>query len=100
MLVLVVVQVTLGAFVVLTGLQPIVNTAHVVNGALLLATSVVLTLRSHWHAADSDGWTAAHAGHALQRTRRSKRTHENRRGGASRRTGRGRRTTSRSPSRA
>jgi heme a synthase len=46
MLVLVAVQVTLGAFVVLTGLQPIVNTAHVVNGALLLATSVVLMLRS------------------------------------------------------
>jgi cytochrome c oxidase assembly protein subunit 15 len=48
MIVLVGVQVTLGAFVVLTGLQPIVNTAHVVNGALLLATSVVLTLRARW----------------------------------------------------
>jgi len=48
MLGLVAVQVTLGAFVVLTGLQPIVNTAHVVNGALLLATSVVLALRSRW----------------------------------------------------
>lgn len=48
MLLLVVVQVTLGALVVLSGLQPIVNTAHVVNGALLLATSVVLTLRSYW----------------------------------------------------
>lgn len=42
---LVAVQVTLGASVVWSGLQPIVNTAHVVNGALLLATSVVLTLR-------------------------------------------------------
>jgi cytochrome c oxidase assembly protein subunit 15 len=40
-------QVTLGAFVVLSGLQPIVNTAHVVNGALVLATSLVLTLRSY-----------------------------------------------------
>lgn len=48
MLALVGVQVTLGAFVVLTGLQPIVNTAHVVNGALLLATSLVLMLRSRW----------------------------------------------------
>jgi cytochrome c oxidase assembly protein subunit 15 len=48
MLVLVLVQGTLGAFVVLTGLQPIVNTAHLVNGALLLATAVVLALRSHW----------------------------------------------------
>ena len=50
MVALVVVQVTLGAFVVLTGLQPIVNTAHLVNGALLLAASVVLALRSHWGA--------------------------------------------------
>jgi heme a synthase len=46
---LVLLQVTLGAFVVLTGLQPIVNTAHLVNGALLLAISVVLTLRCYWN---------------------------------------------------
>jgi cytochrome c oxidase assembly protein subunit 15 len=39
-------QICLGAFVVWSGLQPIVNTAHVVNGALVLATSLVLTLRS------------------------------------------------------
>ena len=45
---LVLIQVTLGAFVVLTGLQPAVNTAHLVNGALLLAASVVLALRSYW----------------------------------------------------
>jgi cytochrome c oxidase assembly protein subunit 15 len=48
MALLVTAQVTLGAFVVLTGLQPIVNTAHLVNGALLLAASLVLTLRSRW----------------------------------------------------
>lgn len=48
MLLLVGVQVTLGALVVISGLQPIINTAHVVNGALLLATSVVLTLRTRW----------------------------------------------------
>ena len=48
MLLLVGIQVTLGALVVWTGLQPIVNTAHLVNGALLLATSVVLTLRTRW----------------------------------------------------
>ena len=42
----VLVQVALGAFVVWSGLQPVVNTAHVVNGALVLATSLVLTLRS------------------------------------------------------
>jgi cytochrome c oxidase assembly protein subunit 15 len=40
-------QVCLGAFVIWSGLQPIVNTAHVVNGALVLATSLVLTLRSY-----------------------------------------------------
>lgn len=40
-------QVTLGAYVVMTGLNPIVNTAHVVNGALVLGTSLVLTLRSY-----------------------------------------------------
>ena len=43
---LVFVQITLGAFVVWSGLQPIVNTAHVVNGAAVLGTSLVLTLRS------------------------------------------------------
>jgi cytochrome c oxidase assembly protein subunit 15 len=48
MLAIVAVQVTLGAFVVLTALQPIVNSAHLVNGALLLATSLVVTLRSWW----------------------------------------------------
>ena len=30
----------------LSGLQPIINTAHVVNGALVLGSSVVLTLRT------------------------------------------------------
>lgn len=39
-------QVTLGAFVVWSGMDPVINTAHVVNGALVLGTSVVLTLRS------------------------------------------------------
>jgi cytochrome c oxidase assembly protein subunit 15 len=50
LLALLVTQVTLGAFVVLTALQPLVNTAHVVNGALVLGTSLVLTLRA-WHSA-------------------------------------------------
>jgi heme a synthase len=40
-------QVTLGAFVVLTAMNPVVNTAHVVNGALVLGTSLLLTLRSY-----------------------------------------------------
>ena len=39
-------QVTLGAFVVWSGMDPVINTAHVVNGALVLGTSLVLTLRS------------------------------------------------------
>jgi heme a synthase len=46
MVLLVLAQVTLGAFVVWSGLQPLINTAHVVNGALVLATSLVVTLRS------------------------------------------------------
>jgi cytochrome c oxidase assembly protein subunit 15 len=43
---LVLTQATLGALVVLSGLQPFINTLHVVNGALVLGTSLVLTLRS------------------------------------------------------
>ena len=37
---------TLGAFVIWSGKNPLINTAHVVNGALVLATSLVLSLRS------------------------------------------------------
>jgi cytochrome c oxidase assembly protein subunit 15 len=43
---LVAVQVTLGAFVVLTGKQFVVNTLHVATGAAVLGTSLVLTLRA------------------------------------------------------
>jgi len=39
-------QVTLGAFVVWSRMDPVINTAHVVNGALVLGTSLVLTLRA------------------------------------------------------
>jgi cytochrome c oxidase assembly protein subunit 15 len=39
-------QATLGALVVLTLKQPIVNTLHVATGALVLGTSLVLTLRA------------------------------------------------------
>jgi heme a synthase len=39
-------QVTLGAFVVWSGMDPVINTAHVVNGALVLGSSLVLSLRS------------------------------------------------------
>ena len=44
-------QATLGALVVLSGLQPVINTLHVVFGALVLGTSLVLTLRVHKRAA-------------------------------------------------
>jgi cytochrome c oxidase assembly protein subunit 15 len=39
-------QVTLGALVILTGKQPVINTVHVAGGAIVLATSLVLTLRA------------------------------------------------------
>ncbi len=44
---LVLVQVTLGAFVIWSQKNVAINTAHVVTGALTLATSLILTLRSH-----------------------------------------------------
>jgi heme a synthase len=43
---LIALQAMLGAFVVWSRLQPLVNTAHVVNGALVLGTSLTLTLRA------------------------------------------------------
>ena len=44
---LVLVQATLGAFVIWSQKNVAINTAHVVVGALTLATSLTLTLRSH-----------------------------------------------------
>jgi cytochrome c oxidase assembly protein subunit 15 len=44
---LVLAQVTLGAFVIWSQKNVAINTAHVVVGALTLASSLVLTLRSH-----------------------------------------------------
>ena len=41
------VQVTLGALVVLSARQPLINTLHVAVGAIVLATTVVLALRTH-----------------------------------------------------
>ena len=40
-------QITLGALVVLSRRQPVINTLHVATGAVVLATSLVLTLRSY-----------------------------------------------------
>jgi cytochrome c oxidase assembly protein subunit 15 len=42
----VVLQITLGAFVVLTGKHEVINTLHVAIGALVFGTSVFLTLRT------------------------------------------------------
>jgi cytochrome c oxidase assembly protein subunit 15 len=47
LLLLVAVQVTLGAFVVWSGKNPFINTTHVVTGALVLGTSLTLTLRCY-----------------------------------------------------
>ena len=47
LLVLLAIQITLGALTVLSGKQFIINSLHVVNGALVLVTSLVLTLRAH-----------------------------------------------------
>ena len=47
LLLLVATQITLGALTVLSQKQFIINSLHVVNGALVLVTSLVLTLRAH-----------------------------------------------------
>jgi cytochrome c oxidase assembly protein subunit 15 len=47
LLLLLTLQITLGALTVLSHKQFIINSLHVVNGALVLVTSLVLTLRAH-----------------------------------------------------
>ena len=47
LVVMVILQVTLGALTVLTGKEYLVNSVHVLVGALVLVTSLVLTLRAH-----------------------------------------------------
>jgi cytochrome c oxidase assembly protein subunit 15 len=44
---LIVLQVTLGAWTVLSGKQVAINTAHLATGALVFVTTVVLALRAH-----------------------------------------------------
>jgi cytochrome c oxidase assembly protein subunit 15 len=46
LLVFVAIQVTVGAFVIWSRRDPVINSLHVVNGAAVLGTSLVLTLRS------------------------------------------------------
>jgi cytochrome c oxidase assembly protein subunit 15 len=47
LLVLLVIQISLGAVTVLSGRDHIINSLHVVTGGLVLVTSLVLTLRAH-----------------------------------------------------
>jgi cytochrome c oxidase assembly protein subunit 15 len=47
LLVLLAIQITLGALTVLTGKHHIINSFHVVTGAMVLGTSLVLTLRTY-----------------------------------------------------
>lgn len=47
LLVLLAIQITLGALTVLSGKQPLINSFHVVTGASVFVTSVVLALRAH-----------------------------------------------------
>ena len=52
-LIFIVIQITLGGVTVLSGRQPLINSLHVVGGALVLTTSLVITLRS-WHVRIAD----------------------------------------------
>ena len=47
LLVFVAIQIGLGAFVIWSGKDPVINTAHVVNGAAVLGMSLVLALRAY-----------------------------------------------------
>jgi cytochrome c oxidase assembly protein subunit 15 len=58
LLVLLTMQVTLGALTVLSGKHYIINSLHVVTGACVLVTSLVLTMRSH-RARFTDGASVA-----------------------------------------
>jgi len=63
LLLLLALQITLGALTVLSQKQFLINSLHVVNGALVLVTSLVLTLRVH-RARFADAGSAAPAGSA------------------------------------
>jgi heme a synthase len=69
LLALLVAQVTLGALTVLSGKHYIINSLHVVTGASVLATSLVLTLRAHRaRFADLAGSTAPDRGYVADRS--------------------------------
>ena len=60
LLVLLALQITLGALTVLSHKQFVINSLHVVNGALVLVTSLVLTLRAHRSRFAADAGSASH----------------------------------------
>ena len=64
LVVLLLLQITLGALTVLSGKQYVINSLHVVTGAMVLATSLVVTLRAHWGSDPIDEPT-----HGLESTR-------------------------------
>jgi len=73
MLFVLLLQITLGGLTVLSGRNVTINTSHVATGALLLATTVVLTLRCHRvrFASDATASTAAGASAAWRADRSS-----------------------------
>jgi len=63
---LVAVQITLGALTVLTGKHYVINSLHVVTGAMVLGTSLVLTLRAYRPRFADAGSAARNAGSAAR----------------------------------
>jgi cytochrome c oxidase assembly protein subunit 15 len=61
LLVLLALQITLGALTILTGKEYVINSLHVVTGGAVLVTSLVLTLRAHRSRFDAPRatWTEA-----------------------------------------
>ena len=55
LLVLLALQITLGALTILTGKEYVINSLHVVTGGAVLVTSLVLTLRAHRQRFDAPG---------------------------------------------
>jgi cytochrome c oxidase assembly protein subunit 15 len=66
LLILLGLQIALGAYVVLTQKQFIINSLHVVTGAMVLATSLLLTLRAHRHWFETGAASVTRKAPALQ----------------------------------
>ena len=69
-------QITLGALTVLSGRQPFINSLHVVTGASVLVTSLILTLRAH-RARFGDGAVGVRAPRLPPRDAQQLKTHAN-----------------------